>query len=153
MITIEYKDLTTVTSGIIGHCVNCQGAMGSGVARALFTKWPEVRNEYLKEGTGPEMLGNVQYVNPKSDPGVIIANIWGQEFFGSDGRKYANLDALGVGLRKVFAYADWIGLDLYIPKIGSGLAGLSWENEVFPLIEEINNSEYKDVRVNVYIWP
>lgn len=43
------KDITTVEApALILHGVNCQRAMRSGVAKALYSKWPQVREEYMK---------------------------------------------------------------------------------------------------------
>ena len=49
------QDITTVEPpGIIAHGVNCQNIMGSGVAKALFQKWPLVRGVTLAGVTEPE---------------------------------------------------------------------------------------------------
>jgi O-acetyl-ADP-ribose deacetylase (regulator of RNase III) len=43
------QDITTVTApAIIMHGVNCQRTMQSGIAKALYTKWPEVKEEYMR---------------------------------------------------------------------------------------------------------
>ena len=42
------KDITTITKGVIMHQVNCQDVMGSGVAKALYTKYPQVKDEFHK---------------------------------------------------------------------------------------------------------
>ena len=49
---------------LILHCCNDQGAMGAGVAKALFDKWPEVRIKYM-EAFNKEInnqLGDIHYV-------------------------------------------------------------------------------------------
>ena len=47
---IEYikGDIRDTDCKVIAHGVNCQGVMGSGVAKALYEKWPEVKKSYLK---------------------------------------------------------------------------------------------------------
>lgn len=42
------KDITTIDEGVILHQVNCQNAMGSGVAKALFSKWPQIKQNTIK---------------------------------------------------------------------------------------------------------
>ena len=42
------KDITTLKKGILLQQVNCQNAMGSGVAKAIYTRWPIVKEEYHK---------------------------------------------------------------------------------------------------------
>ena len=48
MINYLTKDITTVDRGIIAHGCNCQGVMGSGVARFLRDKYPQIFPEYAK---------------------------------------------------------------------------------------------------------
>lgn len=156
MTILESKnDLTTVTNGIIAHCVNCQGAMGSGVARALFLKWPEVREWYMEMPTGRAMLGTWHQVFPASHPNVIIANIYGQEFCGGEakfGVKYADIDSVRRGLLPVFDLALTTGKTLYLPKIASDLAGLDWEKETFPMIKALDIAFDLAVNVEIYHW-
>jgi len=69
MISIIKKDVTTVTKGVVAHGVNCQGAMGSGVAGAIRRKWPSVFIEYASYHINllnpAEALGTVQTVKLK----------------------------------------------------------------------------------------
>lgn len=37
-----------VTDGIICHQVNCQNVMGAGIARAIYEKYPKVKELYHK---------------------------------------------------------------------------------------------------------
>ena len=39
-------DITEIESGIICQQTNCQGVMGSGLAKAIRDKWPKVFDEY-----------------------------------------------------------------------------------------------------------
>ena len=39
-------DITLESSGLIIQGVNCQGAMGSGIALAIKNRWPEVYDAY-----------------------------------------------------------------------------------------------------------
>ena len=40
------KDILTVESGVICQQVNCQGVMGSGLAKQIRDKWPIVYEKY-----------------------------------------------------------------------------------------------------------
>ena len=94
MIYKENSDITKVSSGCIAHGVNCQGVMGSGVAKALYTKWPRVRTEYFNIKF--HHLGTVQSV--KIDKNLSIFNCHTQEFYGQLTNKvYADL--LSIKLR------------------------------------------------------
>lgn len=125
------QDITTVEGpAIIAHGVNCQRVMGSGVARALYLKWPFVRSAYLAKGS--QKLGDVQYL-PVGE-GVIVANCFTQQYYGRGGRRYASLPSIEVCLQDV---AETFPGTIHIPRIGCGLGGLDWEKEVLPALENI----------------
>ncbi len=134
----EKRNITTVQApGLIAHGVNCQNAMGSGVAKALFTKWPEVKSEYHRE-FDYMVLGDVQFV--VVEPGLIVANCFTQEFYGRDfGRRYADPRAVRACLEEVAFYSrnEWGLEEIHIPRIGCGLGGLDWEDDVVPSLEKI----------------
>jgi hypothetical protein len=173
MIKYEHKDITTVTRGIIGHGVNCQGAMGSGVALAIKTKWPDIYDSYMKffnhfvevnlkeqerKGTpineikfrSERLLGAVDTC--VVGDGIVVVNCFTQNFFGADGvyktSKYADPTAIGLCVEKLNIIANLYNIEeIYIPKIGSALGGLDWETEVEPVIEATG------VDLTVCVWP
>jgi O-acetyl-ADP-ribose deacetylase (regulator of RNase III) len=133
------KDITTVTApGLIAHGVNCQDAMGSGVARALYMQWHKVKTEYHK--CGSMTLGDAQFV--EVEPGLVVANCFTQERYGRDLRRYASLDAIRETLEDAAKYAlDELGIhEVHIPRIGCGLGGLDWELEVEPMLLEVEET-------------
>ena len=85
-------DITNETSGLIIHGCNAQGRMGSGVALAIKKKWPIVYTMYKKAPTGRNQLGKAQFI--RIDDDLAIANLWTQEYFGNDGRVYADKNAV-----------------------------------------------------------
>ena len=131
------KDVTTISApAIISHGVNCQNVMGSGVARALYMKWPIVKSQYHKFGS--MTLGAVQFV--VIEPGLIVANCFTQEYYGRDfGKRYADPRAVYECLEEVASYArtEWGLNEVYMPRIGCGLGGLDWEEDVVPYLEQI----------------
>lgn len=130
------KDITTVQApALIAHGVNCSNAMGSGVARAIYMKWPTVKAMYHREGS--MVLGDIQFV--EVEPGLVVANCFTQENYGKDGLQYADIRALQEALEDAGTYAlDHLGLhEVHIPRIGSGLGGLDWEEDVVPVLLEI----------------
>lgn len=122
------KDITTVKSpAVIMHGVNCQMRMGSGVAKALYEKWPSVRDEYLTLQPSEVSLGMVQPV--KIDKFLWVLNCFTQEHYGYDGRVYASKHAIITCLDKAVSFCEAVGIkNLYSPKIGCGLGGLKWED-------------------------
>lgn len=88
-------DVTAPIKGIIGHGVNCQGVMGSGVALAIRNKFPKAYAEYLAlcaRKKPEDLLGTTQLVQITDD--LYVANMFTQLNFGGDGKVYASLDAV-----------------------------------------------------------
>jgi len=142
MLHYANQDVTTVEAGVICHGVNCQGKMGSGVAKAIRAKWPSVYEAFLKMGSGADLLGEVDLVGVNNDGSLFVANCYTQVSYGSDGRRYADPEAIRQALTSVAVFADmrWMvgnPLHVYLPEIGAGLGGLDWDTEVKPIVEKI----------------
>jgi O-acetyl-ADP-ribose deacetylase (regulator of RNase III) len=123
---------------IIVHGVNCQGAMNSGVARAIREKWPEVYQSYENYFiTTPRqtLLGSVNVV--QIEPTLIVINGFTQEFYGKDEKQYVSYEALRLVFEKAARLQGWKKLyhQIYFPKIGAGLGGGDW-NIISKIIEE-----------------
>ena len=158
MISYVDLDLTTTTRGIVVHGVNCQGRMGTGIAKAIRNRWPSVYKAYMSfcekhQRNKAGMLGFVLYVN--TDEGLrlvglehYVANVFTQLYYGRDGAKYASPAAIEQGLSTVVSMAEMRGLPVYMPKIGCNLGGLDWETEVKPIVEKIGE-EYPSVEIYV----
>ena len=168
MIAYETKDITSTTLGVVAHGVNCQGAMGSGVALAIMRKWPEIRESYMRYKPGRHLLGSVDFVDV--DPfhllnneerfdasgypqpyDLVVANCFTQEFYGGDGRKYADEEAVAKCLANVYAYADIYELPVVLPQIGCGLAGLDWEADLVPIINSLDE-KFSRVDTTICLW-
>ncbi len=127
-----YGDITTVSGkSIIIHGVNCQNVMGSGVAKAIYTKWPEVKVQYhdacLEPGRFRPLLGTSRCVQ-SYDP-LVIFNLYSQDKYGYDGKVYASTTAIFDGLSGIFSCVrhNFLGYkDIYMPEIGCGLGGLNF---------------------------
>lgn len=138
MIKYIEKDITTVDRGIIVHGVNCQGVMGSGVAKALRDKYPIIYDEYKNKCCGWKfspvgLLGQIQVINveppEKIQPSLYVVNLFSQEAYGNDGRKYVSYDAIDKGFQSLvtWRFHNEPHLDVYFPLIGAGLGGGKWE--------------------------
>ena len=132
---------------IVCHQVNCQGAMGAGLAKQIRTKHPGVYEVYKEKcDAGLAKIGDVQLVSCLSDGGYIIANIFGQNRYGRD-KRYTDYD----GLREAFScLADCFpNATFRFPyKFGCGLAGGDW-NVVLKIIKE----SFKDCKVEIWRLP
>ena len=105
--------------------------MGSGVAKALYLKWPEVKREYHKLCSRPgvtrsQLFSTVQYVESKAK---VIANAFSQYYYGNDGRQYTDYKAVGrcfmdVNLKMGLLEIDSIAMPF---QYGCGLDGGDWD--------------------------
>lgn len=107
-------DLLNSHCQFICHQVNCQGKMGSGVARVIREKWPIVferykeRYEYaldmaMNDKTSNStvssyLLGTVQFVPLYEDYWTDtkhqhVINMFAQNNYGYDGKQYTSYDA------------------------------------------------------------
>lgn len=145
MITKYIKgDITETELRHIAHGVNCQNVMGSGVAKALYTKFPKVKKEYH------EYFESFEDVKPGewfcvSQDGKEIYNLFTQEFYGYDKKRYVNYAAIVECFKELVEFAE-IKEPLAIPKIGCGLAGGDWK-----FVEQlINDTVGDDLEIWVY---
>lgn len=150
MIVEIQGDIRDTDCRIIAHGVNCRDKMGSGVAKALYTKWPNVKDAYhsLTEqrwDLNPEdKLGMAQpvYVLDK-----FVVNCFTQLNYGYDGQLYVSYDAVRESMQKTLEFCQMHNEnELAIPKIGCGLAGGDWS-----VVKEILEDVFpNDFQVKVY---
>lgn len=124
----------------IAHGVNCDNQMKSGVAKVLFTKYPEVKTGYhatlgLKGSMGLDPLGDIVGIDV-GDKKII--NCHTQRTFGYDGKRYVNYDAIYTCFEHIANQYD----EVAIPKIGCGLGGGDWEIVKF-LIDKATGDKCK----------
>lgn len=151
MIKIIDGDLLDSTADIICHQVNCQGKMNSGVAKQIREKYPEVFrayqslcNTYVK--CKDSLLGDCQVV--ETHDGRYIANLFGQLWYGYDGKQYTDLQALKRSMIKLrnICNLSLENITVAIPyKLGACRGGANWE-DVYSIIEEV----FKDVDVELW---
>lgn len=134
---------------LICHVVNDLPAMGSGVAKALFDKWPIVRSEYMKWGKSGHNfeLGNIQAL--KVEDNIAVINMIGQrDIKPINGIPPVRYGAIRKCCRKVADIAKKYNATVNVPyKMGSDLAGGEWSEIEKILIEELANN---DIEVVVY---
>jgi len=149
----HFKDsnITEVKSGIIIHGCNAQGVMGSGVAKQLRAKYPDIFTDYLAllqlckdEQFTP--LGQVAFT--KVSPDLKIASAITQEFYGRDGKQYVSYDALQAAFYHVSTIALISKQEVHVPYlIGAGLGGGD-EKTILDIIAE---SAY-NINLNFHHW-
>lgn len=143
------SNICLVTSGVIVHGCNAQGAMGSGVAKQLRAKYPDIFHSYCAHlysmnELGLNPLGSVDFTTVAE--GLVVANAITQEFYGRSGEKYISYTALKKCLETVAnAYGS---TSIHIPYlIGAGLGGGD-EEKILHIIE----TKLKDCDVHFHHW-
>lgn len=128
----------------ICHQVNCQSVMGSGVAKAIYQKWPEVKQKYHEfcSGQRPEdLLGKIQVVDLLSEfpaRNKVVINVFGQLTYGRRKICYTDYDALAKAfdeINKICAFKT-----IAFPYgFGCGLAGGDWVTVEKLMLEHLYN--------------
>ena len=138
MITHVKCDIFESGADVILHQVNCQGVMGSGVAKQVREKFPRVFERYksvcnLHADDREFLLGLCQYIQVDEDK--FIGNLFSQKDYGYDGKQYTDYDALEQCLEHVNAqFEDKL---IAIPyRMGCHRGGGDW-SVVYKMIEGI----------------
>ncbi len=143
------SDITKVTEGIIIHGCNAQGVMGSGVAKQLRAKYPDIYLDYLNglEDCHPKAKLGAVFLSKVSGK-LLVGNCITQEFYGRDGRKYVSYDALDLAASFVGHFAKTQGETIHVPwLIGAGLGGGNLD-----ICHQILESNFKDNTVVYHHW-
>lgn len=148
MINFVKQDITCSDADYICHQVNCMGKMNSGVAKAIREKWPIVYNIYwdtfLSES---DLLGKILLVDindykpyTQSKQPVII-NMFAQESYGYDGKRYTSYDAFWSCLGHMLE-AIPKGSKIAFPyKVGCDRGGANWE-VIYTMIAAVLDKDY-----------
>ena len=137
MVKIISGNLLDAKEDIICHQVNCQGVMGSGVAKAIREKWPEVYLAYktacYNQGS-MSLLGHVCYAENGNQQ--VIANMFAQNLYGYDGNRYTSYDAFYKCLENIrVTMPDHLSI-AFPYKVGSDRGGASW-NIIYAMICDV----------------
>jgi O-acetyl-ADP-ribose deacetylase (regulator of RNase III) len=145
MIVYKQGDILESDEKIIAHGCNCTGGFGSGFAKAVATRYPSVRDGYLRKHSAVGWkLGEVQLVGVGDDSGRYVANCATQQRYGKPTEgPYVSYPAIRQVIASlVKSYPSGFAM----PKIGAGLAGGNWD-----IISEIINEESGSTEVRVYV--
>ena len=163
MVTFHNGNILDSGADIICHQVNCQGAMNSGVAKAIRQKWPKVYTEYkakcdYEEATVNDLygqyenpidwseclLGDIQVVLVEENKAVI--NMFAQQYYGYDQKRYTSYDAFWYCLGRIKRIINPEKTIAFPARIGCVRGGANW-NVILKMIEEVLGEDY-----NVEIW-
>jgi len=124
---------------VIFHCCNCFCTMGSGIAPQIKHAFPEAYEVDCKTISGDKnKLGTISFTENSSP---IVVNLYGQ--FGYGNRKLGLPDVDYEALRSSIKQmkTKFSGKTFGGPKVGSGLAGGSWDI-IEKILEEEMRGEY-----------
>lgn len=127
MVIVHTGNLMQSTAEYICHQVNCRGVMGSGIAKQIKEKYPEVFHSYYelcRSSSPEELLGTAQIV--KVSPRQCVVNLFGQDKFGRSGGPFTDLHALREACDKVAKAAGETSIVAMPYRIGCGLGGGDW---------------------------
>ena len=156
MKNLTYKKgnlLTDESIQAIGHCTNCQGVMGSGIALSIKQIYPKAYEAYKHaEKDGGLKLGEISYVGlSRNEKPFVIFNLNGQNLYGS-GNRHVNYEAIYTALEDMRNICDMAKMEpnptVGFPKMmGAARAGGNW-NIIERMIEddlEITEQTKKDI--------
>lgn len=146
-----YDDLLNANTDAICQQVNCQNAMGSGLAKTIYTRWPEIKELYHEYcglvGDPEELLGDVLVIQKHGDVPFDIVNVFGQLNYGRQKVCYTSYDAL----RRAFQEINRLyrGKTVGFPyRFACGLAGGDWD-----IVRGLMVTYLTDCNFRVYIQP
>lgn len=138
---------------VMAHQVNCLGVMGSGIAKEVKSRFPDVYAQYKKlcmdEQNKKNLLGRAQVIKQGD---IYIANVFGQLNFNPTwylGGKVTDYAALTAGFSEVRKFMVEHGLKrLGVPYLfGCCRGGGKWE-EVEKIIDTV--FLYSNIEVTAY---
>lgn len=136
---------------ILVHQVNCAGRMGSGIAKTIREAYPivyqEYRDFYSQNKEISKLLGSINIVKVSNKRAVC--NLFGQIYYGYDGKRYTSYDALTNAFEKLRDFCSEYGLKkIAIPKnMGCGLGGGNWA-----IVSAIIFETFKETNLEIEIW-
>lgn len=131
---VQYKTGNLLEADVeyICHQVNCQGRMRSGIAKQIREKWPLVFDryecwvDYHSSRGGPRaLLGECQYI--EVSPEQTVVNLFAQEHYGYDNRRYTSYDAFWSCLGQITKTVPKRSKIGFPYRIGCGLGGANWQ--------------------------
>ena len=145
-------NLLDSTAEYILQQVNCQRKMNSGVAKAIREKWPIVYEKYfdyciITIAKIEPLLGTVLPVRVNDTQTVL--NLFAQENFGYDGRRYTSYDAIDTCLEKVAKKCNEKGIkSIALPyHMSCDRGGANWN-----IIMEMIKQHFNDLDITIEIW-
>lgn len=149
---MDYKDgdLLDSKEPVIAHGCNVRGVMGAGIAAQVANWYPDVLANYKTACQRHTFrLGTAQPIWTGYSVGFerCVVNLGTQH----DPGKNATSWAVFLAFANLAEWAHHIGIPrVAIPRIGAGIGGLHWANDVLPAITEAMERATKPLQLVVY---
>ena len=142
-------DIFESGADVICHQVNCQGVMGSGIAKQVRERYPEVYKRYkIVCDCDNYPLGNVLFVSV--DNNKDIANLFAQDKYGYNGSLYTDYDALKKCLIEINNTYINTNKTIAFPYLMSCARGGGDWNVVYKMIEDVFKDYDGDILICEY---
>lgn len=134
----------------IAHCVNCQGVMGSGIAKQIKLELPLVytsyRRRWLQETDKKLLLGTAQkIIEDYLHRDRAVYNLYAQFAYGTE-KRHVNYGAIGLCLQNMSQQIHERDTVIGFPyKMCSDRGGADWD-----IILEMIEFYFKDHNVRIY---
>jgi O-acetyl-ADP-ribose deacetylase (regulator of RNase III) len=146
---VEYitGDIFTTTLPALGHGVNIDGVMGSGIAVLVRRNFPDIYSPYKEACDNKTLIaGGLQPI--LTDSGMWVFNMASQDRPGANAR----LSWLEETTEAAFIFAEQENISGFaLPRIGAGVGGLKWED----VDESLNRiaALYQNVKLEIWSLP
>lgn len=147
----QAKSILDIQEGIICHQVNCQNVMGAGIAKAIYEKYPSVKELYHKRcemypnqtERSKALYGHYQLIKVSNT--LMVANIFSQNKFGNGPKRRIQFTNPEYLVRSIGDIASkYPGTTVYVPEgIGCGFGGGNWEE----IGDMINNLQLPNIEI------
>ena len=142
-------DIFESGADVICHQVNCQGVMGSCVAKQVRERYPEVYEKYKMDCDFQRgRLGKIQVVAVNQSQSII--NLFAQDNYGYDGKCYTDYRALEECLKRVRAFCSERHQTIAFPYLMSCARGGGDWNIAYKMIEDIFKDYDEDILICEY---
>ena len=137
------------TETMIAHGCNCQGVMGSGVAKQVKKHYPRAYDKYKEITPDNNLIGKIQPVPiyPNKDTtepfDKIIVNCFTQIYYGKNHKEF-NYNKFKEIAKKIAGLASKYYFDVALPRIGAGRGKGNWK-KIEKILKKAENNRFKFV--------
>ena len=144
MIHVARGNIFNSPAQVLVNPVNTVGVMGAGLAKQFKQRYPEMYKSYRRFClAGQFQIGMLQLYEAKD--GKVVCNFPTKNHW----EEASKLEHIEAGLQKfVGTYQEKGIVSVAFPKLGCGLGGLDWDQQVEPMMRKYLD----DVSLSIYFY-